>query len=117
MENVKKELQKYDFRPFARKPANVIADHLDQVLGTVRDTLLKVKTSVKKSTEQQYSQNVIAMKGKLKNMFKRAKKTKNVALLARCKLFEKQIRGEIIRIKKLKCVLKQILEEITYGKP
>jgi exonuclease III len=102
VENVKKELQKYDFRPLARKPANVIADHLDQVLGTVRDTLLKVKTSVKKSTEQQYSQNVIAMKGKLKNMFKRAKKTKNVSLLARCKLFEKQIRGEIIRIKKTK---------------
>ena len=42
------------------------------------------------------------MKGKLKNMFKRAKKTKNVPLLARCKLFEKQIRGEIIRIKKTK---------------
>ena len=96
------ELQKHDFRPLENKPAQVIADYLDQVVGTVCDTLLTVKTSVKKTSQKQYSANVLNMKRKLKNMFKRAKTLKSLTLLERCKQFEKKIRKEIIAVKKLK---------------
>ena len=99
---VAQELQKYDFGPVENKSAQVIADYLDHVIGTICDTLLVVKTSKKKTSQKQYSQNVISMKEKLKNMFKRAKTSKNIALLHRCKQFEKKIRKEIINVKKLK---------------
>ena len=80
----------------------VIADELDQLFGEVCGELLPIKTVMKRNNESIYSDRILQKKRKLRNMYKRIKKKEDVLLMRRCRVFERQIRNDIIESKRTK---------------
>ena len=72
-----------------------MADSLDFILGTIRDKLLVSKVVIKSERDQHLPKYIIDMKIKLKNIYRRAKQTKNAALMLRSRKYEKIVRREI----------------------
>ena len=98
-EKLRDELAKFSFEDLIAKDCQTIADEMDQILGTIRDTLLTTKTVKNRNVDASYPGYILEMKTKLRNMHKRAKKTANIALILKCKTFEKRIRSEIMKSK------------------
>ena len=89
------ELHNSNLRELHGLPTQELSDKLDQILGKIRDKLVVTKTGKKKTEDSNLPSHIILMKNKLKNMYKRAKRESNVALMKRSRRLEKTIRCNI----------------------
>ena len=80
-EKLIQELNNYDFTALRNSESQQIADALDIILGTVRDKLLSTCSVTKKIKDGNLPVHILEMKKKLRNMYRRAKSTKNKELL------------------------------------
>ena len=101
-EALQEELVKYDLEFVDEADPEVMADYLDQVMGKIVDSLLKTITAVKPVVKCCYPAYIIEKRKKLNNLYKRAKKTKNLILMRRSRRMEKLLRREIVNIKTTK---------------
>ena len=89
------ELAKYDWHSIQQLNSVEMADIMDMILGTVRDKLVPIVSVKKREKDANLPNNIIEMKNRLKNMYKRAKKSSNVDLMKRSRKLEKDIRKSI----------------------
>ena len=94
-EKLLEEIRTYDLWSLSTLSVQNIVDKLDQILGTIKDKLVPIKKITKPGKWADIPAHIIELKSKLKNLYKRAKKTKSVELHQRSRILEKKIRTEI----------------------